>query len=89
MSPSSAGPWRARFLDGPAREHERHWVVGPVWQRIHIAHPGEWSWVVVGGDGVPLDDDAEPWDDETIYELDHVTEGNGDELFAYYREVTP
>ena len=86
---STAGPWRARFLDGPGREHERHWAVGPVWQRIHIAHPGKWSWVIVGGDGMPIDDTAEPWDDETIYELDHVAEGPRDELLAYYREVTP
>jgi hypothetical protein len=88
----SDGPWRARFLDGPAKEHERIWAIGPVWQRMIVARPGRYHWAIVGGDGMP-DRDSEPWESETVYELERLVQSSDDsfgaELIAYYRQVPP
>jgi hypothetical protein len=84
------GPWRARFLDGPGRAHERLWAVGPPWERIVLTSFGRLTLVVVDGDGFPYEPEREPWPDESTYELDHViaTDGQdtmGAQAVAYYR----
>jgi hypothetical protein len=62
----------ARFLDGPLVEQERHFAVGTPWHAIELAPiPTEArpdSWVIVGGDGIPPDDDA-PWSGQVRYRL--------------------
>ncbi len=87
--------WVAAFRDGPLAglDHERTFVVGPVWQRMVLVQlprdphqpmdPWPDHWAIVGGDGVPRDEDAEPWPGEVTYQLaDQVVVSGA--LIAFY-----
>jgi hypothetical protein len=73
MSRAWAGPWTARFHNGPHRGTERHWAVGPVWEELRLAPlPHRRQWFISGGDGIPTPTGpavVEPWPGEVRYVL--------------------
>jgi hypothetical protein len=80
-------PWCARFLGGPlAGSPERVFAVGPVWSEIKLAPmPPEVKvdWAIVGGTGIPDDDEAGPWPGEERYVLAEVVDAFHEQIEAY------
>lgn len=87
------GPWIARFRDGPHRDTQRVWAVGPIWQQIVIAPlPHRKSWFIARGDGIPPfpGDEPEPWPGEVEYKLasTRVARESGESvMIATYKTV--
>lgn len=80
---SDSRPWVARFRNGPCEPGpDRIWVVGEPWRVIKLApvsgagrEAPRADWVIVGGDGIGEDPDAEPWPGEVTYRLIEIGSG--------------
>jgi hypothetical protein len=87
--------WVAHFVGGPLEGTvDRVFVVGPVWAEIKLAPmPPETAvdWAIVGGTGIPDDDEATRWPGEVRYSLAEVVEAEDEliEWFAFYRYLVP
>jgi hypothetical protein len=85
------GPWVAVLKDGPCKDSERWWAVGPVWKEIVLAPSphDQRRWFLAGGDGIAAaPKGTEPWPDEAVYRLAHTKRAQRDgedTMIAEYR----